>query len=297
MRSYDRQESYATESANRQLEIAMRADEESLKHHEISVQQEVSAEKAALDKWHDEQTAALNAALTFAERTYGKESDEYQKLQQKKEQLDQAYVAKSQTLAEKLRELWQQIGRKMETDFNAVFTKLAMGEESWAKISKQLYGEVASQFITNSVKMVEQEVVAAVTHKGMLKTEILGEAYASAASAFHWVMADVPFPANGVLAPAAAAAAFGAVMAFGSFETGGIAQITAPYILHAGEGVMTARQTAAINRAGNTTNNSTGGARTFHQNVTVNHNGSNMSDADFAKVMHRVTRKGLFSLR
>jgi hypothetical protein len=58
---------------------------------------------------------------------------------------------------------------------------------------------------------------------------------------------------------------------------------------------MTARQTAAIERAGEVTNN--GGARTFNQEVTVNHKGSNLSDAAFAKIMHRVMRKGLFSLR
>jgi hypothetical protein len=224
MRSYDRQESYATESANRQLEIAMRADEESLKHHEISVQQEVSAEKAALDRWRDEQTAALKAAMDFAASTYGKEGNEYQKLQQKKEQLDQEYASKSAQIVNKQEEQWQQITRKMGATFESTMTKMAMGEESWAKISKQLYGEVASQFVTNSVKMVEQEVVAAITHKSLLKTEILGDAKTAAAGAYK-AMASIPIvgPELGAIT---AATTFAAVMALGSFETGGLARET-----------------------------------------------------------------------
>jgi hypothetical protein len=231
--------------------------------------------------------------LAFAERTYGKDDEHYTALIRKKEQLDQQYAAKSQQIALRQGAQWDQLTRKMSATFESTINKLVMGEEGWAQVSKELYGQVASAFVTNSVKMVEQEVVAAVTHKSLLKTEILGDAKAAAAGAYK-AMAGIPI-VGPELGAAAAAATFAAVVALGSFETGGLALQTGPYILHEGEGVMTKRQTAAIERAGEVTNNS--GARNFHQEVTLNHNGSNLSDAGFAKIMHRVMRKGLFSLR
>jgi hypothetical protein len=59
----------------------------------------------------------------------------------------------------------------------------------------------------------------------------------AAASAFSWVMQDVPFPANAIIAPIAAAAAFVGVMAF---EQGGIVPQTALAMVHQNEMVLPA---------------------------------------------------------
>ena len=52
------------------------------------------------------------------------------------------------------------------------------------------------------------------------------EAGSAARSAFKWVMEDVPFPANAVMAPIAAGAAFAGVMAF---EEGGKVPVPARF--------------------------------------------------------------------
>jgi hypothetical protein len=65
------------------------------------------------------------------------------------------------------------------------------------------------------------------------KKELM-DAKAAAKSAFKWVMQDVPFPVNAVLAPIAAAGAFAGVMAF---EQGGEipGSGAVPIIGHGGE--------------------------------------------------------------
>lgn len=79
-------------------------------------------------------------------------------------------------------------------------------------------------------------------------TSIVNSAYTAGASAFKWVMQEVPFPLNVALAPIAAAAAFTGVMAFsviksaegGEYMVGSSAGGAVPYLLHARESVMPA---------------------------------------------------------
>ena len=74
-------------------------------------------------------------------------------------------------------------------------------------------------------------------------------AAAAAAHAFKWVMEEVPYPANVVLAPAMAAAAFGGVMAFGamaSAEGGMMVGSDQPVFAHAGEMIVPKGITAGL---------------------------------------------------
>jgi hypothetical protein len=79
---------------------------------------------------------------------------------------------------------------------------------------------------------------------GTLK-QIGKKAALAGASAFSWVMSEVPFPFNAILAPIAAVGAFAGTMAFGSFASarGGEWQVGedgAPYVLHKDESVLPA---------------------------------------------------------
>ena len=74
------------------------------------------------------------------------------------------------------------------------------------------------------------------------------KAGSAARSAFKWVMEDVPFPANAVIAPIAAGAAFAGVMAF---EEGGKVPGTGPVpsVNHGGETVVTKALTDRVEQA------------------------------------------------
>ncbi len=95
----------------------------------------------------------------------------------------------------------------------------------------------------------------------------------AAASAFTWVMQDVPFPANAVIAPAAAAASFAGVMAF---EQGGEIPGVGPkpIIGHGGETVVTKALTDRVEEAE---------GRGKRGKSVVNHFNISMKDGDSFK--------------
>jgi len=163
--------------------------------------------------------------------------------------------------------------------------------------------KTTEQLLIQKVVMVEIEKISAAlfgssgttaaTAKKVAESQAVVQADAGQASADVFVQAieSIGFPQNLVVAPTLAATTHGEVEALGAFEQGGLALATGRYILHEGEGVMTSRQTAALDRAANVTNNNAG-ARHFHTTVIVNHNGTNLSDNDIAQAVTRAVRRG-----
>jgi hypothetical protein len=152
----------------------------------------------------------------------------------------------------------------MENDIAHLFATAITSTESWAQASARLFDQVANQFIANLVKMGEQEVVAALLHKDLLKQGIIGDAYKAGADAYAWATSW-----GGPIAGAiAAAAAFAGVLAFDSFEAGGIVGggggMPVPIMAHAGERVLSKAQTDMFHQVVN--NQQGGNAGSLHLN-------------------------------
>lgn len=177
-------------------------------------------------------------------------SGEVQKAQQLQKQLlevqrkgDLQRLNDQRTIDQQIVNVEKQALDKMETDIAHLFATAITTQESWAQASARLFGQVANQFITNLVKMGEQEVVAALLHKNLLKQGIIADADSAAAKAFNWA-SGWGGPVAGAIA---AAAAFAGVLAFDSFEAGGVVNgshgMPVPIMAHAGERVLSASQT------------------------------------------------------
>jgi hypothetical protein len=81
---------------------------------------------------------------------------------------------------------------------------------------------MATTFMENLMKMIAQEILAAVMRKALGKDEVLTDAKIAAANTYK-AISSIPY-VGPFLAPPAAAAAFAAVMAFGSFQRGGVTE-------------------------------------------------------------------------
>lgn len=103
-------------------------------------------------------------------------------------------------------------------------------------------------------QMIQHALTNLLQMQAIDRKKELMDAKMAAKDAFKWVMSDVPFPVNAVLAPLAAAGAFAAVMAF---EEGGKIPGSGPVpiIGHGGETVVTKALTDRVER--NELNNTT----------------------------------------
>lgn len=137
----------------------------------------------------------------------------------------------------------QQSLNKIQTDIADLFSKSLSRQQTWAQASTKLYESVSSSFITNLVKMGEQSLSALAQHKSVESQKIMADAKGAAAGAYDWA-AGWGGPIAGAIA---AAGAFASVLAFDSFEQGGIVNgshgMPVPIMAHAGERVLSAPQT------------------------------------------------------
>jgi hypothetical protein len=133
----------------------------------------------------------------------------------------------------------------MQSSMSNFFSSAVMGTKTVGRAFAQMgvdilgsvvgsLGQMLAKWITTHIAML---VVKQTTNQAGVASDAVAEAQSSgigiagsmkrigrsaaeaAAHAFKWVMAEVPFPVNVVLAPAAAAAAFLGVMAFGALAS------------------------------------------------------------------------------
>jgi hypothetical protein len=136
-----------------------------------------------------------------------------------------------------------------------------------------VWNGIVQNFAKNVLQMAEQYLIGLLLQKEGQKSAILGDAKTAAANTYAAVSA---IPVVGpFLAPPAAAAAFAAVLAFDSFNEGGMVTkgggMHIPILAKAGERVLTPSQTENFhqlvnnsNRGGNTVNNH------LHYEPTIN---------------------------
>lgn len=199
--------------------------------------------------------------------------------------------------------------KKMETEFNSNFAQIITGQKTLAQGFIDIWNRAAELFIQNILKMVEQMIVAYATQSALQKTSILKTAGHAAAEAFD-AMAGIPI-IGPELGAVAAAATFAAVVAFGSFEQGGIVPSTGMHYLHENEMVLPKNISGPLqtlmpaiqnfnstvnagspNMAGggsSVTNNNRGAT---YNNTTINHQGTSMKHADIIRAVSKGVRRG-----
>ena len=324
-REMERRVEASTQAANRELESAMRIDEQKASHREISVKQEVAAEKAALEQWKTEQDVVIEAALEQALRAGGRESDAYERLTRKKEQLDQEYAEKSRQISQQVANQWDQVFARITSTLNRDITQWITGHERFSKMAVEVGRQIETAAVTSILKIGEKwaqhfiqvevldklsqaqqvadEVAGAASKKAVqtaaAEASVQSSAGAGAAAAFASVMETVPFPANIALAPVVAATTLGEIEAYGSigaFDTGGVVPSTGVKLVHEAERVLTERQNTAFERAvfnSSNTDNSSANETHYHTNVRQNFYGAEAgpSRRDVQKMIERTIRK------
>lgn len=159
---------------------------------------------------------------------------------------------------------WEQAFTKMQEDMNVMLLSMFQGHRKLEQQLATVWNGIVENFAKNILKMTEQFLIGILTQKAGQKSVILGDAKTAAANTYASVSA---IPVVGpFLAPPAAAAAFAAVLAFDSFNEGGMVTkgggMHIPVLAKAGERVLSTSQTdnfhSLVNnssRGGNTVNN------------------------------------------
>lgn len=146
--------------------------------------------------------------------------------------------------------------------FNQFISQMITGQATLASAWTGLVQRMASTFINNLMLMVEQAAVAMVMHKAIAKDGILVKAKEAGAWGFAEGM-KLPFPIDLIVAPILAAAGFAGVMAFGSFDKGGLVNEDMVGQLHAKEMVLPPALSTGVQNliasGGNSTTNNYGG--------------------------------------
>lgn len=162
--------------------------------------------------------------------------------------------------------------QQVDVLFNQHIMNWVTGQQTLKQSLEQSWNAIATNAIGNLAKMAEQELLAHLMHKQLAKEGVLVDAKAAAASAFRNVMRALPFPADIILAPIAAAGAFAGVAAFGSFDQGGIVPNTGMHMLHKKEMVLdpmlSSGMQSLIMNGGGGKQSSRGGDVVLHYNAS-----------------------------
>jgi hypothetical protein len=134
--------------------------------------------------------------------------------------LDQQRVQKLNQIDQQILVKEEQMFNKITGEINRAVVSWADGTQRFGASMQQLWKGIADTAIANILKMTEQIILAEIEHKAIAQVGILTDAKSAAAAAFKWATESVPFPANVIVAPAAAATAFAGVMAFASAAGG-----------------------------------------------------------------------------
>jgi len=159
-------------------------------------------------------------------------------------------------LLQQLGTKYAELGRQVETasqgmqhaadvafdNFNQGFIRMLEGGQTFGRTMQQVWTQMATTFISSSLRILEQMIVNAALQKSIAANTKLSDA---GAAARHTYASASAIPLIGwIIAPVAAAAAFAAVLAFekGGLVPGGRGEAV-PVVAHAGEAVLPAKLT------------------------------------------------------
>lgn len=177
-------------------------------------------------------------------------------------------VLLNQQTATQSEKAWQQAYQKMTTEFNRNVAEWITTQRGFAQSMAQMVNSIAQNFIQNLLKMTEQEIMASLEHKALMKQDIIADAHAAASGAAKWAN-NWGGPVAGAVA---GAAAFAGVLAFESFNEGGVVMqgngAHVPILAKQGERVLTPTQNSNFESLVN--NRSSSQSSTVNARVTQN---------------------------
>ena len=179
----------------------------------------------------------------------------------------------NQQAALQTQEEWQKVYTKMTDELNQAVVRWTETGKGFGQSMAAIMNGITANFTKNILQMTEQFLVGLLLQKQGQKNQIMADAKTAAANTYAAVSA-IPI-VGPFLAPPAAAAAFGAVMAFESFNEGGVVNqgggMHVPILAKQGERVLTPTQTenfhSLVNNSQSQRSNVT---NHLHYNPTVN---------------------------
>jgi hypothetical protein len=215
--------------------------------HAISGRARNNMEIADLTTQHKIQMDADRQELAEAEMLHTKESAEFIKAKTKELDDERKFQREVKGLQDKYAFSWAETISKVTTEFNTGFESWMRGQKTFGNAMMQMWNTLASNMIMNLIKMGEQEAISALLHRNLMMKQIVIDAKSAASKAYN---ALVGIPIVGpVLGPVAAAVTFAAMMAFASFDKGGIMPATGLAQLHQNEMVMDPKLSGFIQNA------------------------------------------------
>ena len=255
------------------------AQDGAMKHElamkKATLQQITDAEIKAVRGDTQIEVNALNARIAALDKNDKDYLKKLQEFENKKKEITQ----KAENEITKIRQTAEE---KQAHDVLAAETRMKNAVLDTAVQSMFQFNNMSKAFEHLGEEMIQHALTNLLQMSAIDRKKELMDAKSAAKSAFKWVMQDVPFPANAVLAPISAAAAFAGVMAF---EQGG--EIpgagAVPIIAHGGETVVTKALTDQVK---NSTQNNSNTSHETHFNIDARG-----ADAGVEKRIHGVLKQ------
>ena len=274
--------------------------------------QMLAAERSGDQKRIELAQQALEKEVALLVQANSKETNEMKSLQDKlTEDVHRGNMQRLQDTEKSLQQQSQkfmQAYNTMTSDLNQAISKMITSTEPVSTIFAKMFDQILDQLALFIAKWLEQQAAMWIKNEILIITGNEAAKVASlpmiqtdaAIAAANTYNATSAIPLIGpALAPAAAAVAYAAVMAFESFEAGGVVSgmhgMPVPIMAHAGERVLSAPQTQSFERMVNST---TSNSRNSHLNYSPNISGvvdKNMFKSllnDHASEIHSIMRQG-----
>jgi hypothetical protein len=214
---------YAKNEEARQREsVAMgqKILEEKFQNHEITSKQLEQGEIELQNRLYQIDEAAVAQQLANTDAFH--DPLKYAQLCAQIEALEQEHQNKiyqiQQQSVQRDQKLWDQMDKAIQQDFSKSITAMLEGTQTFSQGVKNLEKDLAETFVQLAAKNIATMIEQAVVGKTIRAQEIQGDA-AKAASGAYSAIAGIPY-VGPFLAPAAAAVAYAAVLAFDTAEGG-----------------------------------------------------------------------------
>lgn len=246
--------------ADKVLAAAKQKFQDQYKSHQITLDQETAAVTAAVNKWKTDTEAAISAIQVM----YGQDQVKFQELEKKKVDIDtqanNEIEEVNRKAAQQTQQQWTQAFNSMLQPFNTMISGLIKGSETWQQAFTRLLEDLLMKFIESCERQLVEWIVTENTKTATTvaasaagsaaqtaaATAAIGKDASTAAAGAYSSVAQIPY-VGWLLAPAAAAAAFVAVEAFGKFDQGtDYVPTTGLAMIHQGEMVVPAGTAAAV---------------------------------------------------
>ncbi len=247
VRILEEEMSAVSASANQRLTAAKRADDELLKTHRITTTTWANADKAAIQTWASSQIEEFKRVLEAYKVMGLGETVEAKKIADKITEIERKAADQTIQIDQQVALKRQALEDKIFAKFNSTLTDMITGKQTYAQAIAGIEESMVSGIVSHMAKELEVKLVTwaaertakeagAVADQALTKKGIMVDAKAAAAGAYK-AMAGIPIigPALGAIA---AAVTFAAVMAFGTFEKGGVVPTDMLAQVHKGEGVF-----------------------------------------------------------